>query len=376
MSRRRARVAPALTALVVAGSTLIGGTPPANAFAAPDWASDRQVGRHAAAVISPLDDNHQPAGSIHLDDITVLVAEERRGSAGAPALLVQDVSRTLALDCGARPEDVQLVAVDGQPMLVLLTVVARACHLDGVELRPADPVAALLVVDLRTATLVGEPLPLPGATGVTALHPDGRHLYVVDESVEPSRVHLRVIDLADPAQPARTFTARLGTGVETTSLAIDHEGQRAFAASGTHTLVLDISDPERPTLMGRIADYMVRNHRSVAVAQVDDPRVGLRQYLTIQSALGDGGMCPSGTLHVYDITGDLLQRPLMAAESDLPRGSDLARCVTPTVTIDPVVRRMRVEWRGPDDLVRRDWFPYDLRPSSLTQAQYCLLLPA
>ena len=218
-------------------------------------------------------------------------------------------------------------------------------------------------------------LDVPGAGSVRAVHPTGRWGYVALADLVDRRGVLQVVDLWDPDRPRLGAQVALGTGLLPRDLAISADGTTMFVTTGTHTIVVDLADPAAPTPIGRIADYMVRNHQVVTVTDVADDFFGIRRFLTITSELGGGDGCPTGTLHVYDITGDLLQGPLMVAESDLPEVGDHpdgGACPTAAISLDRTVRRMRVTWSG-GDVARADWFPYDTTAAFLRTAEFCLL---
>lgn len=236
----------------------------------------------------------------------------------------------------------------------------------------ADPATASHDVPAHLAAA----LDVAGGGPARVVHPGGRWGYVALEGLVGQRGVLQVVDLWDPDRPRLGAQVPLGLNMVPRDLAVDAEGDHLFVTTGTHTIVLDLTDPAAPSMTGRISDYMVRNHQVVTVTDVVDTYFGIRRFLTVTSELGGGTGCPTGTVHVYDITGDLLQRPLMVAESDIPDDvPDGGACPTASISLDRTVRRMRVTWSG-DGTPRTDWFPFDTTAAFYASgaAQFCILV--
>lgn len=217
----------------------------------------------------------------------------------------------------------------------------------------------------------------------------GRFLYVAENDPDAGRGVLHVIDIADRTQPSVTHSIQLAYGAPLKDIEVDAAEQRLYLAATTYVHVFDLTDPAEPQAVGRLYDYMVRNYDEVSVDRVSDPQFGYRSFLTIRARLGGGDGCPTGFAYTYDITGDLFERPLMIANSEIPRMADHGRtdpvdpafgeCPELSLSLNNETFRMEVSWLVEETSgwtpLRRDHFPYNITARFREQADYCILVP-
>ena len=117
-------------------------------------------------------------------------------------------------------------------------LVAVAAATNGIQLFDvANPTTA---ASLATIGLGGL-----SASGV-AISPDSATAYAVTESGS-----LHAIDLANPSAPAQL--AELELGLPANGISVDHDGLRAYVATSGGVITIDVSQRDRPLLLGTIA---------------------------------------------------------------------------------------------------------------------------
>ncbi|WP_370324365.1 hypothetical protein [Euzebya sp.] len=274
------------------------------------------------------------------------------------------------------------------------------CAVEGsrpTTLGPSDGVPRVLLLDVEDPAdpRVVAVVAAPGAVPAVAVHPDGTFLYVPAGPDGATRGSLAIHSLADPAKPWPLGQVPLSAGIAASDVTVDPVGAWLYVAEQTRTQILDLSTPGSPAPLGRIADYMVRNHERVDVETVLHPGFGRRTFLTITARLGGGTGCATGTAYVYDITDDLRRAPLVIAQSDIPRLPDepvdptsADGCPTARIRLDGDARRLEVVWRlgarhaedptarlvEGERLVLVDSVPYDTTPWFQASADTCLLV--
>jgi hypothetical protein len=138
-------------------------------------------------------------------------------------------------------------------------VLGNALALVGSVLYMGNPVTGLNLVDLADALaprlFPGQPELGEGRFSVTGLTVVGERAYAVGsrEGGEPARAgsHFTILDVSDPPRPR--ILGRLAIDGTATKVAVS--GNRAYIAAGSAgLLVVDITDPRRLTHVGAFAD--------------------------------------------------------------------------------------------------------------------------
>ncbi|MDQ4006373.1 MAG: hypothetical protein M3135_08765, partial [Actinomycetota bacterium] len=186
--------------------------------------------------------------------------------------------------------------------------------------------------------------------------PGGRYLYNSNSDVGAVRVpSIEVYDISDFANPTQVKT--LGpadglTGLSSHDITFSENGDRAYSAAVTETLVLDTTDLANPKIIGRIVDPAVNIHHQSDPVTLTDATTGLtRTFLIVTDEIaGAAGnaICPGGGLHVYDITGSLENSPVKVGFWNIPstrKTTALAgRCTSHVLRLHPDEGIMTIAW--------------------------------
>ena len=145
------------------------------------------------------------------------------------------------------------------------------------------------------------------------VHPSGDYLYNSNSdlitSIEPA---IEVFDISNPAAPVRVgeldLPPRPGLGTESHDITFNESGDRAYSAALSQGVIIDTTDPAKPSIVTSFLD------QSINVWHQSDPfTVGDREFLIVEdefAGAAGGPVCPSGGVHIYDITGDNEKAPV------------------------------------------------------------------
>ena len=100
---------------------------------------------------------------------------------------------------------------------------------------------------------------------------------------------------------------RPGLGTESHDISFSTDGTRAYSAALSQGVIIDTTDPGAPVLMTSFLDPAINVWH-----QMEDITIGDRQFLIAEdefAGAAGGPVCPSGGVHVYDITGDKVLNP-------------------------------------------------------------------
>ncbi|AXV05597.1 hypothetical protein DVS28_a0896 [Euzebya pacifica] len=212
----------------------------------------------------------------------------------------------------------------------------------------ADPAVALVdVTDARTAWPTAL-VPRDDVVRSMASSPDGRTLVVADTELHDRSGWADIVDVAEPEEPRIVTGTPTGNGVAADDMAFSADGTVLYATAATHAVAIDMSDPATPVKLGQIADPLVRNYWRIESLTIDDPLLGTRELFVVRPRV-DGLDCPTGMVHVYDITGELFEEPAMVADLDIPdelttmhADQPLEGCPRAVVRLQAVDRTMTV----------------------------------
>lgn len=146
-------------------------------------------------------------------------------------------------------------------------------------------------------------IPFPRGTHQVTIDPSGMWVYSSPSAVvttQPGQLH--VADVSDPWNPGGAQPIELLTGLDAHDIIFSEDGDRAYAAALTHTLVLDTSDPGDPQVIGRILDATVNIHHEAHPYTTVDETTGIEHtfLLVVDEFAGAAGneVCPGGGVHV------------------------------------------------------------------------------
>lgn len=173
----------------------------------------------------------------------------------------------------------------------------------GVE--PATGVLAIDIQNPRKPRAVGF-VPIGLGAHNTTLHPSGKFLYVSDSELvaapsEPAGAQtgrINVVDVSNPRAMKEVFKLGLPTGLSSHDVDFNAKGDRAYSAAITQTLILDTTDPAKPSIKTTIIDPAI-NISHGADLSPDETHL----YVTDEQAGAAGNaICNVGGVHIYDLT--------------------------------------------------------------------------
>jgi hypothetical protein len=202
---------------------------------------------------------------------------------------------------------------------------------------------------------------IPRGSHNATVHPGGQYLY--NSNSEGNQGGIEVVDLSDVTKPRVIETVPLGAGEDSHDVTFNAAGTRAYSAALDHSVILDTTDPAKPTVISRIDDAAITLHH-----QADPVTIGERTFLIINDELAGAagnGVCPGGGLHVYDITGDLERAPRKVGAFFIPdvnvqEGADTG--IVPVTTCTSHVFRIYEE----QQLLTIAWFAAGVRVIDLS----------
>jgi len=145
------------------------------------------------------------------------------------------------------------------------------------------------------------------------VHPSGRYLYNSNSdlitSVAPA---IEVHDISDLSRPRLVTELALtpfpGLGAESHDITFNAAGDRAYSAALSHGVVIDTSNPAAPRVLSEFDDETINVWH-----QSDPVRIGNREFLIVEDEFvgaAGGSACPTGGVHVFDITGERERNPV------------------------------------------------------------------
>ncbi len=255
-------------------------------------------------------------GGTDLEFVTIkkrdyAVAPSETSSGGVGALRIFDLTANPAkpklvgfLPCDVTQNDVQIrgttvfMGVDGG------TSGPAGCF-EKLGIEPALGVLAVSLANPAKPTPVGF-TPIKYGAHNTTLHPSGDYLYVSDSELTPKQGEpagqmlgrINVVDVRNLKAMKEVFTLPLPTGLSSHDIDFNAKGDRAYSAALTETLILDTSDPAKPSIATTIVDPAV-NISHGADLTPDETHL----YVTDEQAgAAANGVCNVGGVHVYDLT--------------------------------------------------------------------------
>jgi hypothetical protein len=237
-------------------------------------------------------------------------------------------------DCGISQGDVQVFTRDDEPGRTFVAYTmdtgysakrATACYEEALALGDWDGgngVHGTFIVEVTDPT---QPttiafIPLARGSHNQTVHPSGKFLYNSNSELidNAANAGIEVIDLTVLDAPRLATTLPIiplpGLGTDSHDITFNSAGTRAYSAALSHTLIIDTTDPLAPVTVSRIVDPMINVEHQANPITIDDPTLGKRDFLIIEDELagaaGAEPACPSGGVHVYDITGDLEVTPV------------------------------------------------------------------
>jgi hypothetical protein len=322
-----------LTAALSAGLMLPASALPASLTAASDISSDTMS----------FVDNIAYKGGTDIEFATIVVDEEPRefafaGTLGNGLQIVditdpENAELVAVYDCQISQGDVQVFTREDMPGRTFVTYTQDTGYGYGADskcLEEAEglglygggaPVGTFIaeVTDPANPTTISYIRVAKGSHNQT-LHPSGMWMYNSNSELltNARAAAIEVISLADLSAPKIVGTLPIvplpGLGTDSHDLTFNADGTRAYSAALSHTLIINTENPAAPSLISRIIDPAINVEHQSNPITIDDPILGKRDFLIVEDefagAAGAEPACPSGGVHVYDITGPLESAPV------------------------------------------------------------------
>lgn len=187
---------------------------------------------------------------------------------------------------------------------------------------------------------------VPKGSHNMTVHPSGDYLYNSNsELITSLQPAIEVFDIRDLAAPKKAadlaITALPGLGTESHDITFNAAGTRAYSAALSHGVIIDTTDPAAPKVVSEFDDETINVWH-----QADPVRIGDRELLVVEDELAGAagpGVCPSGGVHVFDISDE--QRPVKVGYwniDDLKAGDPLGTCTAHVFDIHPEEKVMTI----------------------------------
>jgi hypothetical protein len=148
------------------------------------------------------------------------------------------------------------------------------------------------------------------------VHPSGKYLYNSNSELITTALSaaIEVTDITDLTAPKPVTTLRLparpGLGTESHDITFSADGTRAYSAALSQTVIIDTSKPAAPSIITSFVDPAINVEHQADPITIVDPILGERDFLIVEDefagAAGAEQTCPSGGVHVWDITDETL----------------------------------------------------------------------
>ena len=157
---------------------------------------------------------------------------------------------------------------------------------------------------------------VPQGSHNMTVHPSGGWLYNSNSDLMTSTSPaIEIIDIRDPEQPTKTgelaLTALPGLGTESHDITFSDDGSRAYSAALSHGVVIDTTNPGEPAIVSEFDDESINVWHQSDPVSIETPE-GTKTFLIAEdefAGAAGGPVCPSGGVHVYDITGEKEKAP-------------------------------------------------------------------
>ena len=154
---------------------------------------------------------------------------------------------------------------------------------------------------------------VPQGSHNQTVHPSGNFLYNSNSdlitSIQPA---IEIFDISNPSAPVKAreldLPPRPGLGTESHDITFNESGDRAYSAALSQGVIIDTTDPAAPSIVTSFLDETINVWH-----QSDPVTIGDRELLIVEdefAGAAGGPVCPSGGVHVYDITGAKEKAPV------------------------------------------------------------------
>ena len=161
---------------------------------------------------------------------------------------------------------------------------------------------------------------VPKGSHNQTVHPSGKFFYNSNSDLITSAGDqgIEVFDVTDFLAPKLAtklaLPLRPGLGTESHDITFNADGTRAYSAALSQTVIINTEDPANPSIVSSFVDPAINVEHQSDPFSLTDADGNRRDYLIVEDefagAAGAEPACPSGGVHVYEITGDLERNPV------------------------------------------------------------------
>jgi hypothetical protein len=127
---------------------------------------------------------------------------------------------------------------------------------------------------------------------------------------------IEIFDISDLAMPAKVgelaLPTRPGLGTESHDITFADDGRRAYSAALSQGVIIDTANPAQPAVISSFLDPTINVWHQMDPYTTTDAAGNKREFLIAEDefvgAVGTS-QCPTGGVHVYEITGDKVNSP-------------------------------------------------------------------
>ena len=158
----------------------------------------------------------------------------------------------------------------------------------------------------------------PQGSHNNSVHPSGNFVYNSNSDLITSfRPAIEIFDISNPSRPRSAgelpYTGLPGLGTESHDITFSNDGTRAYSAALSHGVIIDTTNPAQPSVVSEFDDEAINVwHQADPYTHRNEDGTE-REFLIVEdefAGAAGGSVCPSGGVHIYDITGDNEQAPL------------------------------------------------------------------
>jgi hypothetical protein len=188
------------------------------------------------------------------------------------------------------------------------------------------------------------------------VHPSGKYLYNSNSDLlTDTDPGIEVVDITSLGAPKESAVVKLtpmpGLGSDSHDISFSPDGKRAYSAAVSQGVVLDTTDPAKPTVISTIFDPSVNVWHQAEVVDVEVPGRGKRTVLIASDEFAGAtgtGQCPNGGLHMYDVSADVEKTPIKLGyfNIDTPAQTDdgVGTCTSHVYQLHREAQLMVIAW--------------------------------
>jgi hypothetical protein len=197
---------------------------------------------------------------------------------------------------------------------------------------------------------------VPQGSHNQTVHPSGRYMYNSNSDlITSAQPAIEVIDLTDLSAPKTVvelaLPTRPGLGTESHDISFSRDGTRAYSAALSQGVIIDTRDPAHPSVITSFLDPAINVWHQLEPFTLIDELGRRREFLIAEDEFAGAvgtSECPSGGLHVYEISGGLERDPQKVGAFNIdevrPTDEPEGRCTAHVFQIHEAEKTMTLAW--------------------------------